>query len=651
MANQKNNPQKITHQPAAYHSPSRLRSWLIGHPLPTADAEHQAIGKRIGLALFASDALSSTAYATQEILVILAAAGTAAFGYAFPIAVAIVALLAIVAISYEQTIHAYPSGGGAYIVSRDNLGELAAQIAGAALLTDYILTVSVSVSAGMAQLVSAFPDLAHYRVFLAVIVVMLIMLINLRGVKESGTIFAIPTYFFLIMLFLTVLTGFARVLFGGLGLLVDPPPIEMETTQAITLFLLLHAFSSGTTALTGVEAITNGITAFKEPRSKNAGQTLVWMAVILGTLFLSITFLAGQIGAVPSEAETVISQLARTIFRGRGLLYLSVIGSTTLILVMAANTAFADFPRLSALQALDKYLPRQLTYRGSRLVYSWGIVSLAMIAALIIIFFQANVTALIPLYAIGVFLSFTLSQAGMAHRWLKIGRLGPEDEIQEQGSTLRPDSGWRWKMVVNGFGALCTAIVMLIFALTKFRDGAWVVLVLIPVLVSIFFAIHRHYLELADHLSLSDFTPLPTLRRQRVILPISGVHKGTLKALRYARSLSPYITAVYVAFDEAQTQSIQQRWGTWAEGIPLVVIDSPYRELMHPLVNYIEDRAAQNQPDETLTVVVPEFIPGRWWHNFLHMQNATWLRWALRNVAGVVVVDVPYHVEHPTLTH
>ena len=318
---------------------------------------------------------------------------------------------------------------------------------------------------------------------------------------------------------------------------------------------------------------------------------------------------------------------------------------------MAANTAFADFPRLSALQALDKYLPRQLTYRGSRLVYSWGIVSLAMIAALIIIFFQANVTALIPLYAIGVFLSFTLSQAGMAHRWLKIGRLGPEDEIQEQGSTLRPDLGWRWKMVVNGFGALCTAIVMLIFALTKFRDGAWVVLVLIPVLVSIFFAIHRHYLELADHLSLSDFTPLPTLRRQRVILPISGVHKGTLKALRYARSLSPYITAVYVAFDEAQTQSIQQRWGTWAEGIPLVVIDSPYRELMHPLVNYIEDRAAQNQPDETLTVVVPEFIPGRWWHNFLHMQNATWLRWALRNVAGVVVVDVPYHVEHPTLTH
>ncbi|MCJ7701453.1 MAG: APC family permease [Anaerolineales bacterium] len=651
MANQKNNPQKITHQPAAYHSPSRLRSWLIGHPLPTADAEHQAIGKRIGLALFASDALSSTAYATQEILVILAAAGTAAFGYAFPIAVAIVVLLAIVAISYEQTIHAYPSGGGAYIVSRDNLGELAAQIAGAALLTDYILTVSVSVSAGMAQLVSAFPDLVHYRVFLAVIVVMLIMLINLRGVKESGTIFAIPTYFFLIMLFLTVLTGFARVLFGGLGLLVDPPPIAMETTQAITFFLLLHAFSSGTTALTGVEAITNGITAFKEPRSKNAGQTLVWMAVILGTLFLSITFLAGQIGAVPSEAETVISQLARTIFRGRGLLYLSVIGSTTLILVMAANTAFADFPRLSALQALDKYLPRQLTYRGSRLVYSWGIVSLAMIAALIIIFFQANVTALIPLYAIGVFLSFTLSQAGMAHRWLKIGRLGPEDEIQEQGSTLRPDSGWRWKMVVNGFGALCTAIVMLIFALTKFRDGAWVVLVLIPVLVSIFFAIHRHYLELADHLSLSDFTPLPTLRRQRVILPISGVHKGTLKALRYARSLSPYITAVYVAFDEAQTQSIQQRWGTWAEGIPLVVIDSPYRELMHPLVNYIEDRAAQNQPDETLTVVVPEFIPGRWWHNFLHMQNATWLRWALRNVAGVVVVDVTYHVEHPTLTH
>ncbi|MFN2214146.1 MAG: APC family permease, partial [Anaerolineales bacterium] len=353
---------KVTYQPATSPKKSRLHSWLIGRPLPTADAEQQAIGKRIGLAVFSSDALSSTAYATQEILVILVAAGTAALSFAFPISITIVALLAIVTISYQQTIHAYPSGGGAYIVSRDNLGQFASQVAGAALLSDYILTVSVSVSAGLAQVVSAFPALINYRVYIAVAVVMLIMLINLRGVKESGFVFAIPTYFFLAMLTLTVVVGLVRNISGNLPGLINPPPIiDMGTTQAVTLFLLLHAFSSGTTALTGVEAISNGIPAFKEPRSRNAGQTLVWMSVILGSLFLSITFLSGAIGAVPSEFETVISQIARTVFSGRGILYLSVIGATTLILFMAANTAFADFPRLSALQASDKFLPRQLT--------------------------------------------------------------------------------------------------------------------------------------------------------------------------------------------------------------------------------------------------------------------------------------------------
>lgn len=636
---------KITHTPAVYHAPSKLLSWLIGRPLPTADAVHQAIGKRVGLAVFSSDALSSTAYATQEILVILAVAGVAALSRAFPISLAIVVLLAIVTISYEQTIHAYPSGGGAYIVSRDNLGQLPAQIASAALLTDYILTVSVSTSAGVAQVVSAFPALIDYRVPMAVMMVLLVMLINLRGVKESGNIFAIPTYFFLGMIFITVITGFVRYFSGNLSNLVDPPDYQVGTLQAVTVFLLLHAFSSGTTALTGVEAISNGVPAFKEPRSSNAGKTLIAMSVILGILFLSITYLAVQIGAVPSETETVISQLARTVFDGRGLLYLGVITATTLILFMAANTAFADFPRLSALQASDRFLPRQLAYRGSRLVYSWGIIVLALIAILIIVLFQADVTALIPLYAIGVFLSFTLSQAGMARRWHKIGLLNPEDEVQEQGSTLRFDPGWRWKMLVNGFGAICTAIVMLIFAITKFRDGAWLIMILIPSLVSIFFAIHRHYLQLAEHLSLSDYTPPTKLRRQQVIIPISGVHKGTLKALRYARSLSRNITAVYVAIDDAQTQRIQQRWEKWIADIPLVVIDSPYRELMHPLVSYVQAIAAKSPPDEVITVVVPEFVPSRWWHNFLHMQSATWLRLALRRVPDVIVVDVPYHVE------
>lgn len=636
---------KITYQAGIQPERSRLHSWLIGRPLPTADAEHQAIGKRIGLAVFSSDALSSTAYATQEILVILAAAGAAALIYAFPIAIAIVILLAIVTISYEQTIHAYPSGGGAYIVSRDNLGQFASQVAGAALLSDYILTVSVSVSAGLAQVVSAFPYLIPYRVYLAVGVVILVMLINLRGVKESGFVFAIPTYFFLGMMVLTVVIGLVRYFSGSLPSLVDPPIMDIETIGAVSLFLILHAFSSGTTALTGVEAISNGIPAFKEPRSHNAGKTLIWMSLILGSLFLGITYLAGKIGAVPSETETVISQIARTVFGDRGLLYLAVIASTTLILFMAANTAFADFPRLSALQASDKFLPRQLTYRGSRLVYSWGIMILAMIAALIIIIFQANVTSLIPLYAIGVFLSFTLSQAGMAHRWLKIGKLNPGEEIQERGSVLNFDRGWRWKMIINGFGAVCTTVVVIIFATTKFVDGAWLVLILIPLLVSMFYAIHRHYARLADDLSLSDYNAPPGFTHQRIIVPISGVHKGTLTALRYARSLSKDITAVYIAIDEDQTKRINQRWEKWTPEIPLVVIESPYRELMHPLVNYIESQADLSGSGDIITVVVPEFVPKHWWHNFLHNQNATWLHFALRHIPGVVVVNVPYQVE------
>lgn len=636
---------KITHQAAIQPKRSRVHSWLIGRPLPTADAEGQAIGKRIGLAVFSSDALSSTAYATQEILVILAAAGSVALGYAFPIAIAIVTLLAIVTISYEQTIHAYPGGGGAYIVSRDNLGQFASQVAGAALLSDYILTVSVSISAGLAQVVSAFPALLEYRVYLAVGVVMLVMLINLRGVKESGFVFAIPTYFFLAMLTLTVIVGLVRYFTGNLPSLIDPPILDVGALQAISVFLILHAFSSGTTALTGVEAISNGIPAFKEPRSRNAGQTLIWMSLILGSLFLGITFLAGQIGAIPSEIETVISQIARTVFNGRGLLYLAVIASTTLILFMAANTAFADFPRLSALQATDKFLPRQLTYRGSRLVYSWGIVILSLFAALIIIVFQANVTLLIPLYAIGVFLSFTLSQAGMAHRWFKIGRLNPDEEIHEQGSVLRFDQGWRWKMIVNGFGAICTAIVVIIFATTKFRDGAWLVLILIPLLVSMFYAIHRHYMRLADDLSLSDYDAPPNISNQRIIVPISGVHKGTLTALRYAKSLSKDITAVFVAIDEDQTRRIKNRWEKWTPDIPLVVVESPYRELMHPLVDYIESQAVLSGPGDVITIVVPEFVPRHWWHNFLHNQNATWLHFALRHIPGVVVVNVPYQVE------
>ena len=636
----------VVHRTAEYQPPRSWRTWLIGRPLSTADAPHQTIGRLVGLAVFASDALSSTAYATQEILVILAAAGTAAFGYVFPISLAIVGLLAIVTISYEQTIHAYPGGGGAYIVARDNLGELPAQTAGAALLTDYILTVAVSISSGVAQILSALPSLYPYRVEIAIGLVLFVMLINLRGVKESGMAFAIPTYFFILMMFATVGLGLLRLATGSLGTVVDPPHLEIpEALAAITPFLILHAFSSGTAALTGVEAISNGITAFREPRSRNAGITLIWMALILGSLFLGISFLTGQINAVPSESETIISQLTRTIYQGRGFVYLATITATTVILVMAANTAYADFPRLSALLAADGFLPRQLTYRGSRLVYSYGIVTLALIACLLIFVFQASVTRLIPLYAIGVFLSFTLSQTGMARRWWKIGHLTPGRTIKERGSVLQHERKWEVKMFINGLGAVLTFIVMWVFAITKFVDGAWIVLIVTPVLVIIFYQIHRHYRSLAKKLSLENYGEPPQVERMRVIMPFSGVHRGSLAALRYARSLSHDVTAVHVSIDPDEAVRLQDKWEEWGEGVRLVILDSPYRLLVEPLLEYIEEISQQRQPNEVITIVVPQFVPRHWYHNLLHTQTAVMLRLALLFKPGIVITDVPYLVD------
>jgi len=647
MIKQEDTSQHVIIERLTHSTPPRTwRSWFIGRPLSTADAAHQTIGKAVGLAVFASDALSSTAYATQEILGVIAAAGTMAYGYLFPISLAIVILLTIVTISYQQTIHAYPGGGGAYIVARDNLGELPAQTAGAALLTDYILTVSVSVSSGIAQIVSAFPVIFPYRVWLAVLAVCVIMLVNLRGVKESGSTFAIPTYFFIAVMVFTVGFGIFRYLTGSLGTVTDPP--LFEATQVITVltpFILLHAFANGTTALTGVEAISNGITAFKEPRSKNAGITLIWMSIILGSLFLGLSFLAGKVHAVFSEEETVISQLARTIFEGRGIPYLMLIAGTTIILILAANTAFADFPRLGALHAKDGFLPRQLTYRGSRLVYSRGIVALAIISSALIIIFQASVTRLIPLYAIGVFLSFTLSQAGMARRWWKLGHLKPGVEIIEAGSTLKYERGWQYRMVINGFGAICTAIVMVVFSVTKFTEGAWVVLILTPVLVTVFFSIHHHYQRLAKRLSLDKFGfTAPRTIRHRVIMPISGVHRGTLAALRYARILSDDVTAIHVMIEPAESEKVRQKWKKWGEGVRMVILDSPYRLFVEPLLAYIAEIAQQRQSGETITVVVPEFISNNRLGSALHTNTADLLRSQLRNQEGIVITSVPYHV-------
>ena len=628
----------------ARHNPHRSwRSWLIGRPLPTADAPHQKIGKAVGLAVFGADALSSIAYAPQETLVILAAAGAQAFGYAFPISLIITVLLAIVTISYQQTIHAYPNGGGAYTVVKENLGITPALTAGAALLTDYTLLAAVATSSGVAQIVSAFPALFPYRVILSVGLLVLIAIANLRGVKESGNTFAAPTYFFLVMTVLTVGVGFIRYLTGTLSEVIDPPPIEAFHTEPLTLFLLLRAFSNGTTALTGVECISNGVTAFKEPRAHNAALTMVWMSTLLGVLFVGIVYLLGVIGAVPSESETVISQLARTTFGNRGLLYLGTITATTIILVLATNTAFADFPRLSAIIAEDGYMPRQLAYRGSRLVFSRGIMTLTAIASLLIIFFNASVTALIPLWAVGVFLSFTLSQAGMARHWWNNRQLAAS-QLSEKEVVDRYDRGWRWKLAINGLGSVTTAIVTLIFAITKFVDGAWIIVLLLPTVVVNFYAIHRHYASLARDLSLEHYGQPPPSKRHRVIMPVSAIHQGTLEALDYALSLSDDVTGVHISTDSDQTEKLRHKWSLWGKGARLVVIESPYRTFLEPFLEYVNELCSILQTNERLTIVVPQFIPKHWWHNLLHTQTAFWLRFMLLNKKGIVITEVPYQV-------
>lgn len=628
--------------------PSRnIGHYLIGRPLPTADAAHETIGKTVGLAVFASDALSSTAYATQEMLVILAAAGTLAFGYVFPISIVIVGLLFIVVVSYQQIIHAYPGGGGAYIVAYDNLGRFPALAAASVLLMDYVLGVSVSISSGVAQVVSAFPQLYDYRVPLCVGFVILITTINLRGVRESGAAFAIPSYFFIVIMLVTIGTGLFRLITGSLGTVADPPEIEHfgEQVSAITLFLILHAFSSGTTALTGVEAISNGITAFREPRSRNAAITLTWLALILSILFLGISFLTREIQAVPSEKETVISQLARTVFDGQGLFYLLAIAGTTSILILAANTSFAGFPRLSAKLASDGFMPRQLNYRGSRLVYSYGIVALGLASSVLIVLFQASVTRLIPLYAIGVFLCFTLAQIGMARRWKRSGQVNAESTQVGAPGSLPYDERWALKMVANGFGAVCTAVVMVVFVVTKFVDGAWVILVLAPLFISVLLWINRHYSNVSRTLSLEKYgEPPPYSMRHRVIIPISNVNQGTLAALRYARMLSDDITAIHISLDPDDTLKVHKKWERWGRGNRLVIVDSPYRLFLEPLLDYIAEILASRQANETITIVVPHFVPEKRLHNILHMQTAEMLRRELLSTPGVVITEVPYQI-------
>ena len=600
---------------------SFVKRWILGAPMSLAQARHERLSKTVALAVFSSDALSSVAYATEEILLVLVLAGAAATALTVPLSIAITALLAVVAISYQQTIHAYPTGGGSYIVARANLGPGSGLVAAAALLIDYVLTVAVSVAAGVAALTSAFPSLYAHRVALGVFFVVAIAFGNLRGVRESGRIFAIPTYLFVVSLAVLVATGAARWLLGSL----DVPPPHAVSATGIGWFLILRAFSSGCTALTGIEAISNGVPAFRPHEARNAAITMGWMAGILGVLFLGISVLTSALGLLPTEDQTIVSQLARAIF-GNGLAYFAIQGSTTLILVLAANTSFADFPRLASLLARDRYAPRQFRTLGDRLVFSNGIVMLATFAALLIVLFHAETHALIPLYAVGVFISFTLSQAGMVRHWLTDG-----------------GAGWQWRLVVNGIGAVVTGAVTLVIAATKFTHGAWIVVLLIPLMVCAFRAVHRHYDLVAAALSLDHLSDEPPVENTVLVL-VGDLHMGVVRALRYAQSLSPSPKAVFVELDPSFTPRLEERWAKAGCGVPLIVLSSPYRSMLRPLREYV-DRIQRRTPNSVVTVVLPEFVPRRWWQHLLHNQTALLVKGALLFRRGVVVVDVPFHLD------
>ena len=606
-----------------------LKRLLIGKPIPTERAHHERLNNFQALAIFASDAISSTAYATQEILLALSVAGAAAFHLSFPIAIAIVVLLAIVTISYQQTLFAYPNGGGAYIVAKDNLGQGPAQIAGAALLTDYILTVAVSVSAGVAAITSAFPQLRDATVYLCVAAILLLTLGNLRGIRESGNIFALPTYFFIGMAMLLLATGFYRVFVGG-----EPPlPIQGEihqATQGITILLILRAFASGCAALTGIEAISNGILAFKPPESKNASITMIRMSVILSIVFLGITWLSHHYGVnyMGHGEETVPSELAKRIF-GTGGLYFAFQLGTMAILILAANTPFAGFPPLAAMQATDGFLPRQLTNLGEKLVYNNGIFILTVFASLLVIFFKGNTDHLIPLYAVGVFLSFTISQFGMVRRWQRLRT-----------------PGWRLKATINGIGALTTGIVCMVVGVTKFEHGAWLVVLIIPTLVWIFFQIHHHYVNVSKQLYLETLPQIEKESLSKVLVLVPSIHKGTIPAIQFARSLSPAAIGFHVDVgrDPAAEARMREHWEEVAGEMPLIVIHSPYREVVRPILEFIDEMKLTGKPGP-VTVVLPEFVPQGFWSKVLHNQTGLMIKWALLFKKDVVLCNVRYYLE------
>jgi len=660
-----------------------IRRILFGDPIANENAHHERLNKKTGLAVFSSDALSSTAYATEEILLVLAVAvafgQVASFNYVVPISLAIGLLIWIVALSYRQTIHAYPSGGGAYIVAKDNLGTNAGLVAGASLLVDYVLTVAVSISAGVAAITSAaqgtnFQWLTDYKIYICAGFIILITFANLRGVRESGVLFSIPTYGFLICFFILILYGLFNFAFVG-GQAPPPPDEEIKLAegylpQALTLFLLLGAFSNGCSALTGIEAVSNGVTAFKKPEARNASMTLLWMALLLSLMFIGTSLLAYLYQVHPHTNETVISQFARQIFSG-GLswFYFVIQAATAAILILAANTAFADFPRLSSLLANDRFLPRQFSNRGDKLVFTYGIIVLAVASIILIAIFAGDTSRLIPLYAVGVFLSFTLSQSGMVRHWLRVRKAngngnGDEDsEIHDSMADpqlaasdartkkrlavkdeVTQSKHWLKAISLNATGAVVTAIVLVVFVVTKFLHGAWLIVVVIPMLVFLFRAIHRHYVSVSEQLSNFGIEHLRPIKHE-VIVPVSGLHRGVLLAIQYAKSISPHnVTAVFVDLDGESGARMRDAWQASDVGVELEVLESPYRSLSRPILEYI-DKAERRRDDDMVTVVLPEYVPAKWWQQLLHNQSSLLLKGRLLFKRGVIVTNVPYHLD------
>jgi amino acid transporter len=608
---------------------NRIRILLLGPPLPTSYLSHQRLNKIRALAAFSPDALSSIAYANQEIYLGLVVAGSAGLALSLPVGMAVAGLLVLVALSYYQTVQGYPSGGGSYVVARTNLGTAPGLVAAAALLVDYLLTAAVSLTSGVAAIASAFPSLWPHRITLSLALLLLITLLNLRGLRETGTLMAVPVYLFLLAYLPLLAYGLVRGVMDGPGNLAAVAP---PATQPLTILLVLHTFSVGCTALTGIESISNGVPYFQPPESRNAGRTLLVMALLMGVLFVGSIGLTQFLAVVQAPQETILSALARRLV-GRGPAYLLIQFSTMLILAVAANTSFAGFPRLAAVLAGDGFLPRQLTSLGDRLVFANGILLLAGATAVLIVVFGGDSHALIPLFAVGVFLAFTLSQAGMVLHWRR-----------ERGK------GWRLKAALNGLGALATGTTFVIIATNKFTEGAWITIFLIPVLATAFLQIRAHYRQVAAQLSMHDVQSVARPGAPpRMVIPISGVHRGIVDAIAYAQSICSDVTAVYVELEPGAGERVRERWLRWWPEVPLAVVPSPYRSIVGALLDFLDETDRQHDDGQLATVVLPEFVPARWWQALLHNQTALLLRAALlyrRRHLGYqrAIIDIPYHL-------